>query len=581
MSRAKLNFFLNNQQVDPPNNWQSISITLGFNNRGGGPFTVQPAIETDSLEFVLSTSGIIRQWIGDGIDGSGPGIYEPMELRIELASNGNTQDVFLGMIDMVNDMQFIDKNKVLVKLIKKGGVDQLSERAQAISFAFLASKGEITPADYIKIKYVLAHIPNFQEVLIISISIFILIKEISEQVKRTADLIIDITSAIAGGFTGTIAGAILLLGRTITELLYTFLIILALKELMTQLIDNLVSKEREHLGMRLSTLLQKGAAHLGYTFESSEFNNAAFSSLIILPIKEDAPNPLGIGETGFPTNKGGLYTYFELLQFFKQLINGKIVVRGNKIIIERRDFFDNLTSFVLPDALLLESRFNAEEIQANLNIQFLIDEKDDTTLINYDQNNTTFQRTTEPKIVIDKTNVQIKGLEQVNLPVSLPSRKSSLTSVEKVLLQVAKLVDVFVAGNKFSNKITGRIGALHLANDFTGTPKLIPELASKVNPAYLAIMGAQILHNNYYFINSFAINAPDFINHNQFVRHERVKIPFCFEDFITLSDNPGFTTKDGREGRFEKIETFPDKGLAEVDIRIKEIFTTNLKDTIV
>ena len=139
MSRAKLNFYLDNQLVGAANNWQGISMTLDFNNKGQGPFSVQPEIQTDSLEFVLNESNVIRQWITDGITGSGPGIYEPMAMRIELASGGNSVTVFDGSLDMVNDMQFIEKNTVLVKLVKRGGIDQLTERSQAISFAFLAS----------------------------------------------------------------------------------------------------------------------------------------------------------------------------------------------------------------------------------------------------------------------------------------------------------------------------------------------------------------------------------------------------------------------------------------------------------
>ena len=232
----------------------------------------------------------------------------------------------------------------------------------------------------------------------------------------------------------------------------------------------------------------------------------------------------------------------------------------------------------MPDVELDEFRYNAEEIQANLNIQFLIDEKDDTTLLNYDENNTTFQRITEPKIVNNAQNVQVKGLEQVNLPVSLPSRKTDLTSVEKILLDVAKLIDFFVGGNTFTNKIKGRFGALHLGNDFTGVPKLVPISVEKVATGYLTIMSAKVLHDKYYFINSF---TPVPINHNQVRRHLGLKIAFCFDDYITLSENNGFTTINGEQGVFEKIEGHPDKGSAKVDIRIKDVFTNNLKDRIV
>lgn len=578
MSRAKLNFYLDNVLVGSANNWQGISITLDFNNDGEGPFTVQPEIQSDSLEFVLNESNIIRKWVQDGIDGTGVGIYEPMELRIDLVSGGNSVEGFRGILDMVNDMQFVDKNIVLVKLLKRGGTAQLGERTQAVSFAFLASKGEITDADYVDIDYVLAHIPDFREVLILSITIYILLKEIQEQIKRIIDLTTEITAMIiGGGFTGGLGGIILLIGKTATEIAYTVFIIIALKELMTQLIDNLVAPIRTHKGMKLRTLLEKGAGHLGYQFQSGQFTNVFIDSLTIMPIKEDAPK--SSGETGFPTNKGGLYTYFEMLQFYRQLINGKIVIAGNKLKVERRDFFDNQTTYVLPDSVeLRDSRFNADEIEANLNIQFLIDEKDDTTLINYDVNKTTFQRITEPKIIQNKKNVQIKGLEQQNIPVSLPTRKEELTSVEKILLKVAKLVDNFVGGNTFSNKITGRIGVLHLSNDFTGTPKIIPMAGKKVRFNYREIMSAEVLHDSFYFLNTF---TPVPTNHNQFVRHLGVTIPFCFEDYITLSENGGFTTEDGREGKFEKIEGNPDGGSAKADLRIKQVFTNNLKDTII
>lgn len=571
MSRSVMNFYMNNQLVGAANNWQGIKLTLEFDNEN-----VQPSIESDSLEFVLAENDIILKWIQDGIDGTGVGIYEPIELRIELASGGNSLTVYNGLLDMVNDMQLLDNCTVLIKLNKKGGQRQLTERSQAISFAYLASKGEITSADYVTVSYVLAHIPDFREVLIIGITIFILIKEIQEQIRSAFSLVIEVSSFIATLPGGSLGAIILLVGKTAVQIVYTAFIAIALKELMTQLIANLVAPLRNHKAMKLRTLLEKGATHLGYTFESTFFNNPLLNSLVILPIKEKAP--ANSGETGFPTNKGSLYTYYDMLQFFKKLINGKIRVIGNKIKVERRDFWDDISTYVLDDVQLRSFRYNADEIKANLNIEFLLDEKDDTTLINYEVNKTTFQRITEPKIINDKKNVQIKGLESVNLPVSLPTRKEGLTNVEKLLLDVAKLVDIFVGGTFFSSQITGRLGVLSLGNDFTGTPKLIPMALNKIRPTYRTIMSAEVLYNRSYFINSF---VPIPINHNQYKKYEGIRIRFCFEDYVNLSENNHFTTSDGKKGKFKIIEGSPDGGFADADFRIKEIFTTNLRDKIV
>lgn len=570
MSRIKLNFYLDNQLIGAANNWQGISIAMTFGDE------VQPEIETDELEFVLEESKTIRKWVQDGINGGGTGIYEPPELRIEIASGTGAITVFTGILDMVNDMKFIDKNKILVKLQKQGGTNQLTERSQAISFAYLHSIGEIKNSDFLNVSYVLAHIPDYQAVVMISISIYILIREVTASIRRISEIIADVSGETAGGLSGFIGAGILAAIKVIAQAVYIALLIIALINLIKTVIENLISPKRDFKCMNLQLLLEKGAEHLGYTFESTFFDDPDMRKLVILPVKEDSPNK--IPDNGFPTNKGQLYTYYDMLQFFKKLINGKTVVRNGKIIIERRDFFDNQTSYVLPNILLNDFSYNANEIKSNFNLQFQVDERDDLTLIDYEVNKTTFQRITEPKVIKNKKNVMIKDLEQVNLPVALPTRKEGLTRVEKIILRLAKLIDKFVKGNKFSSQITGRIGALHLANDFTSVPKLIPIDGKSVDPGYRSIMNAEVLHDKFYFINSF---VPVPVNHNQYKKFEGIRIPFCFEDYVTLSDNSFFTTSDGKQGKFERIEGNPDGTFADVDFRIKEVFTNNLKDKIV
>ena len=570
MSRIKLNFYLDNQLIGVANNWQGISIAMTFGDE------VQPEIETDELEFVLEESKTIRQWVQDGITGGGTGIYEPPELRIEIVSGTGAITVFTGILDMVNDMKFIDKNKILVKLKKQGGTNQLTERSQAISFAYLHSIGEIKNSDFAKVSYVLSHIPDYLAVITIGISIYIMTREVISIARRIADIIGDGLGETGGSILGFIGAAIMLVIKIAAQVVYIVAVVFALKELIKLIIENLISKKRDFKCMRLQLLLEKGAEHLGYTFESTFFDDPDMRKLVILPVKEDSPER--IVDNGFPTNKGQLYTYYDMLQFFKKLINGKTVVRNEKIIIERRDFFDNQTSYVLPNVLLNEFSYNANEIKSNFNLQFQVDERDDLTLIDYEVNKTTFQRITEPKIIKNKKNIMIKDLEQVNLPVALPSRKAELTRVEKIILRLAKLIDKFVKGNKFSNQITGRIGALHLANDFTSVPKLIPLDGKSVDIKYRSIMNAEILHDKFYFINSF---VPVPVNHNQYKKFEGIRIPFCFEDYVTLSENSFFTTADGKKGKFERIEGNPDGTFADVDFRIKEVFTNNLKDRIV
>lgn len=589
MSRIKLNMYLDNQLIGVANNWQGINIALKFEDEN-----IQPALETDELEFVLNENKTIRKWITDGLTG-GVGIFEPPEMRIEIVSDGNRLTVFEGLLDTVRDMKFVDCDKIRVKLTKKGGIANLTERTRAFSFAYLhslppGSAGRITGGDFVNVPYILAHIPNRAELLILSISLFIMVKEIIDLIKSLSKnfaIVLGDTTDFPPNPEGGAAALILLI---VAELVYLFIIIIAIIQLIKSLIRNLLSPISIFKAMKLQKLLERGAEHIGYTFESTFFDNPDHRELVILPIKENRPKETGVIEqldgtlvfdTGFPTNKGQLYTYYDMLQFFKKLINGKIRLIGNVIKIERKDFWSNQSSYVLPDVLLPEFSYNANEIKGNFNLEFAVDVKDDTTLTNYEVNKTNFQRVTEPKRVKDKRNVMIKELEQINLQVSLPTRKEKLTVVEFVLFgltePVDRLLDLFKRKDRFSDKILARKGILHLANDFTSQPKLIPMKNNRVHSNYRNIMSAKVLYDNYYFINSFVAEP---INYSQFKKYENIRIPFCFEDYITLSENSWFTTSDGRQGRFERIEGNPDGTWADVDFRIKEIYTKNLIDTI-
>jgi len=336
--------------------------------------------------------------------------------------------------------------------------------------------------------------------------------------------------------------------------------------------------------MKLQKLLEVGAEHMGYTFESTFFDNTNNQNLCILPVKEGKAENGKIVQLdgnkvvdyGFPTNKGQLYTYYDILQFFKTLINGKIRVIGTVIHIERKDYWSTLSNYTLPDVLLREYKYNASEINSNLNIEFALDERDDTTLTNYKNNKTNFQRITEPVIVNNKKNVTLKGLEKVNIAVTLPTRKDKLTNVENRLSELAKKVDTFL-GTGYSAKIKDRKGALSIANDFTSVPKIVPLKGGKIPVNYRSIINAEVLHYSYYYINTFSVEDD---NYSQYKVYENIKIPFCFKNFVSLQENSWFNTKGGDKGKFDKIEGNIDGGFATADFRIKSIFTKNLKDRI-
>lgn len=582
----QINWFINNQPVDPPMNWPEVRIVLHFDEAIEGD-AIQASINIENVEWVLANSTILRNHIDAGVTGNGVGIYEPPTVRAELVKAGTIVQVFNGLIDLPRAPKLIDKNRILTNLIERGDEVRFTDRARARSFAYMYSIGEITDADFVDIDYVLSSIPDYTQTAVVSLAIFGIVKEIKEQVERVVSIVAEAVGISAAGATGGIGAILLVVAKLIIITIYFIAMTIALVQLTKDLINSLISPVRQYKGMRLLTLMQKGADHLGLAFDSTAFDADGWGDLVILPEKDKRPDKL-INEKGYPTNRGQMYTYFDALQVFKKLINGRHKADDTTLKVEKRDFFDSLSTYILPDALLNEKSYNADEIQANLNIEFAIDEQDRNTVDQYSENKTNFHRVTQPTNIGNKRKVQIKGLQQVAVPLALPTRKEGLTDIEKAVLAMAKLADgLATVFNLFTGKgpskladlIEDRKGMMLLNGDIVGVAKIIPtDGGSKIRPDYRSIMNAEILHDLYYDIESFAV-APT--NNRQEAIHDGLDIPFCFEDYLKVINNNNFTTFDGRAGRFTRLEGTPEGRVASADVRIKEIFTNNLEDVIV
>lgn len=575
-----LKFYINGNLVEPPQNWESIEVDIDYNNDNP-----QATVEADNFEFVLNENNVLRQWINDGISGAGTGIYEPPTFKIIMTDGTTSLTIFDGIINLPESQQ-IDCNRFLCKVKESNSIATISEQAQGITWNLLRYQGNILPTDYIQIPYVLSNVPDYLQAAITSISLFAIQKELAEEVERVNSVIVEASSLSVAGVGGPVAAVLLTTLKLIINVAYFVAVTIALVNLINTLVRNLISEKRYYWAMKLKTLLDKGAAALGYTFDSSLFADPNWANMVLLPEKNDRPDRL-LFDYGFPSVQSGLYTYYGLLQAFKQLINGRIVVRNGIIKCEPKSYWDALpTTYTLPDVYLETEpkKLNATEINSNLVVSYSTDSSDDNTLQNYQINKTNYQRITRPVTINNQRNVLITGINQVQLPFALPTRKESLTTFENVLKGVASVADILIGiiqvitgGNQpsLASQINDRKGVLLLSKDMNGVAKLIPWSGTKISDNYRSINNAEVI-GQYYANDSF---VPSY--NNQYYIYEDITIPMSFADVQLLLTNANLNTSSGQTGKFDKIKFIPAQCKAVVSFRVRETFTTNLEDIVI
>jgi len=289
-------------------------------------------------------------------------------------------------------------------------------------------------------------------------------------------------------------------------------------------------------------------------------------------------------ETGVPSQQDPLDTFGGVIRTFKRMFNADFQIQDGTFIFERRDYFEKTSGYVIPDtftnqdALYDVNGFNSDEIKANYNINWAFDQQDMNTLDN--QVGRIFQATLSPKVTNNANLTSLTGLEEVAIPISLAVRKDSLTAVEEVVKALATALDALAGqlGNpqSLSGKINSRIGAMHTSSHFSTIPKMVVMAGSQLQKDQRSIMAASKLWDDYHYINSFKpING----KHNQYWIYREQKIPFCFEDFVTILDNNQVETASGEIAEIESLEWDVWDNFATINYRVNRLYDNNFEIT--
>jgi len=575
MAKNDVTFEIDGQPGGTPGNLAEITLSANWGTREG---ITEQEISTTSIEFVLEDAKKLNQHVADGLTG-GVGIFEGLPYKI----NYDSINIFDGFINLSDDAEFIESEKVIANIVKSGGADWLNDVADGFSFAFLREQNYIVDSDFVVVPYVLNFRPEAFIVGQLGIALFILQKELIQGIRDIADNFANFAEAFGKiNPLGEILSAGLLLAAQIA---YTTAVVFALIQTIKDIINQFFPPVRRYRGMTIKRMFETGLNYLGLGFQSTIFDDPLFKKSVFLPSKSKRGGLFGnTDKFGNPNQNSSVYNFGDFIRTMLTMFNADYKIENNTFVFERRDYWNNLSTYILPDvetnqsARLSELQYNTNEFVKNYFISFQTDVQDQNTLDNFAGTN--YQVINEPITVTNNQMTSGKGLAQIRPPFARATRKESLTIYEKSLLEIAKLTDklakVINQRPNLAGLITNRVGMMSQSSDTTTVDKFIFIENQQMSATQIS---AELLWNRFHFIESFAeITGTDGkIYHNQQIIRSAEKIPFCLTDWNQVLNNNKFTTTTGQTGEIISIDWDFQIGLANIQYKIKQLYTKNLK----
>lgn len=542
-------FILNGTIIKSPPEWSALEVNASFVEN------IQPDITVDELTFGFDACVLIKDWI------SLNGFFRGMPLLIK--KNGTT--VFDGYLDFKTKYIEVHQGKYLIAIKMNKGLNQLVDYINGYTFSLLAENTNLT---YTNIPYVVEKKTNLLEEALVSITTLLLLKELYESVQRLSLSLNEFTRALLNTpfNVGDVVYASI---KLLVDLAYTVAMVIALKNLVEDLLSKLISPVKFHKSINVKSALNSffnTVGYNGFVTGISELEN-----LYYYPSKEEDNKSKGIPNA---TDNG--YLIGEFIQLIRDTFNAKIVVDSNNVVQLRSEndpYFVRTSTYTMPDTLLESKSYNIQDLKGTYKIGFNTDVKDEWTIENYI--GTSYEAYTSST---NSNGVNlITGLEEVNIPLCLGNRKDGLNTLETLLRNLGGLADTVInalGGNSnLAGKVTARIGMLKVSNESWSIPKLLLlNNQFKLNSNHRLQWSASVLYNKYHVYNSFVAN-----NYNkQRQVFSGVEITFCIEDYNKLINNSYFTTNTNKIGKFTNIKMGLDSGKATADFWVQEPYDKNL-----
>jgi hypothetical protein len=409
--------------------------------------------------------------------------------------------------------------------------------------------------------------------MIMGVSVFVLVKETAETIKRFADVAAMALAVPSGGLV-TVA-QLVFLG------VYLATMIIALIKMINVLFENILQSKKYKLGMLVRTHFVRACQYLKLDFESSILDVAPYNNLTIIPRKTviDGEKDERKSNIKFKGHYDG--TFADFIKDMEQYFNAKVRVIDGILYLERVDFFNKQADYKLPNINLSRSpyKYNTYELDSNLFIKYQLDSSELNTYDEYD--GTSVQVTTQQKVVNDRQKVMLKRLNYKNIPFALAKRKTELNFLENLLNELATSILNFLISAvnvipgidipKVDN-VVNRIGWLKLSNDFIGVQKI----AIVEDSGFISSQNRLLTSADYLYEHFHVVSTP---NDNQYKLYKEKDIPLCCDDYLKIKNNNVITTYSGDLARVDSLVWNPHNETARISFRVKTVYTNNLTRT--
>jgi len=543
--------FINGTEI-APRNLPDIGVISDFTDR---PSELELNIDTIVLPREAMTI------VQTHLQNQGP--FEGLPYTVTMPS-GVTLEYYIDFLENA----IFRTHEIEVKIKRRGGKDQFFDNADGLTFELLNAKGIVfnsfdTPYLIIKDNAVELAIP-------IAISLYVMTKELIQAIKDLATAISNLIEAVTPNATvpplpplGSIISVVV---TVLAQVVYVALVLVAVIKLAQQLFELIFPKVRYFLACKVKELISKGCQYLGFSFESSLLDQISGLSILPMPILKEKKsifqflqNDLNLAfNKGYPTAQDSTPTLGSLLSAMETTFNARTKVINGVVYLERRDFWQNITPNAILPALALQGErqdeytLNTEEAWRRYYIHLQTDYNDTHTLDYYDPTDSEYS--TEAVSPINPDLVTIKGLNDVNIPFALGSRKNGLNWIEKFVKAFFEVVDevtgIFGGGTNFAAIIENRIGVLQISSQFFGQTKLMYLIGGKQPANYIDYIGASQLWKKYHYINQIQLN--------DYKVRNAIRTRISEQDFVDLQTN-NFADVDGVTVEILRIEYINEK----------------------
>ena len=518
------------------------------------------------------------------------GLFEGIPYMVEM-DDGVTIEYYVDLLDGVK----VRQHEIEVNLKKRKSKDNFFERAEGTSFDLLRKNGVIyTTHD---VPYFVIKDNQFETALQLAVMSYIIGDALYSQALIVAEAINNTIAASVPiyGIAPTTTPPFFIITTSfnvpaiinaslnlVIQLVYFGLLLVLFIDLATQLILTIFPIKRKLKGTYIKEIMEKSCAYFGYTFASDLLDSQPYWAVVPVPLIKDRKSLWNIlpdeifpvFNKAVPSSSDTTPTLLTFIQGLETMFNGRTIVRDGEVRLERRDWLENQTILQLNPALNLQSdrdeefTYNTEETWRRYYIHYQTDFQDLHTADGETYDRSDAELSTEATFPITNEDlVTIKGLNDVNIPFALGSRKDKLNWLEKlakeVLVSIDEITGVLGGGTNFQAQIDSRKDCMQISQQYYSITKMVYGQSGAVKPGEIIqtesdfnnIVSAKSLWDKYHYINA--------IQNNDYIIRENVRIRISSSNFVSLLSN-NYALIDGKLCEILRLEWIDEKSFAQI-----------------